>query len=88
MASRVAVMIALSCRFDPLKRKPSGMPRASMIKWRFKPGLPRSVGSGRWQGQLYDLVGHQCDRLDRRNVPAGIADARKVPTVVRHRRVG
>ena len=57
MASRVGAIITLSCRLAPLRRKPSGVPRASVTRWRFVPALPRSVGFGPvaeplfWPGQ-------------------------------------
>lgn len=49
--------MTLSCRLAPLRQKPSGVPRASVTRWRFVPGLPRSVGFGPvagppfWPGQ-------------------------------------
>ncbi|CAA2160588.1 hypothetical protein MBRA_05744 [Methylobacterium brachiatum] len=46
MASRVAAIITVSCRLAPLRQTPSGVPRASVTRWRFVPGLPRSVGFG------------------------------------------
>ena len=45
-ASRVGASIMLSCRLAPLSVRPSGVPRASVTRWRFVPGLPRSVGFG------------------------------------------
>lgn len=57
MASRVGAIITLSCRLAPLRRTPSGVPRASVTRWRFVPALPRSVGFGPvaeplfWPGQ-------------------------------------
>ena len=46
MTSRVGAINRLSCRLAPVKRRPSGVPRASVTRWRFVPGLPRSVGFG------------------------------------------
>lgn len=57
MASRVGAIITLSCRLAPLRQTPSGVPRASVTRWRFVPALPRSVGFGPvaeplfWPGQ-------------------------------------
>jgi hypothetical protein len=34
------------CRITPISRKPSGVPRRSVIRWHLVPGLPRSVGFG------------------------------------------
>ena len=53
MASRVAAIMTVSCRLAPLRQKPSGVPRASVTRWRFVPGLPRSVGFGPVAGPLF-----------------------------------
>ena len=38
--------MTLSWRLAGLRRTPSGVPRRSTTRWRFVPGLPRSVGFG------------------------------------------
>ena len=45
-ASKVDANIMLSWRLAGLKRIPKGVPRRSTTRWRFVPGLPRSVGFG------------------------------------------
>lgn len=45
-ASDVGTSMRPSCRFAPLSVRPGGVPRASVTRWRFVPGLPRSVGFG------------------------------------------
>ena len=45
--------MTVSCRLAPLRQKPSGVPRASVTRWRFVPGLPRSVGFGPVAGPLF-----------------------------------
>ena len=45
-ASSVASSISLSCQLAGLIVRPSGVPSASVTRWRFVPGLPRSVGLG------------------------------------------
>ena len=45
-ASSVGTSMRLSWRLAPLSVRPSGVPRAFVRRWRFVPGLPRSVGFG------------------------------------------
>ena len=46
MAWSVGASMRLSWRLAPLNVRPSGVPRASVTRWRFVPGLPLSVGFG------------------------------------------
>lgn len=39
-----------SCRLAPVSLRPSGVPHASVARWRFVPGMPQSVGFGRLTG--------------------------------------
>ena len=45
-ASRVGASMRPSWRLAGLRRTPSGVSRRSTTRWRFVPGLPRSVGFG------------------------------------------
>jgi hypothetical protein len=44
IASRGAVSMRLLWRSAPLSVRPGGVPRASVTRWRWVPGLPQSVG--------------------------------------------
>ena len=59
----------LSCRLAPLRTTPSGVPRASVTRWRFVPGLPRSVGFGPTSAPPFLPPGWRC-RGQRGSSPA------------------
>jgi hypothetical protein len=88
MASSVRAIITLSCRLAPLRRKPSGVPRASVTRWRFVPGLPRPVGFGPVEEPLFGPGQTRCpgspgssrSHRPRASAPAGPdADASRDP---------
>ena len=60
IASSVATSWVLSCVLAPVRTTPSGVPRASTTRWRFVPGLPRSVGFGPVAAPLFLPAGWRC----------------------------
>ncbi len=53
MASGVVASAMLSWRLAPVRVTPSGVPRPSTTRWRFVPGLPRSVGMDPFSAPLF-----------------------------------
>ncbi|BAQ50138.1 hypothetical protein Maq22A_2p41925 (plasmid) [Methylobacterium aquaticum] len=46
IASSVGAISGLSWQLAPIRKRPSGLPRALVRRWRLVPALPRSVGFG------------------------------------------
>ena len=92
-ASRVGASMRLSWRLAPLSVRLSGMPRASVTKWRLVPGLPRSVGFGPTSAPPFLHPGCCCralpgsspgpPRLAGAPAAPGIAPARPQPRATR-----
>ena len=65
----------LSWRLAPLSVRPSGVPRASVTRWRLMPGLARSVGFGPTSAPPFLQPGWRC------RVPPGSSPAPLRPAV-------
>ncbi len=53
MKSKVGAICGLLCRLAPPSLRPSGVPRASVTRWRLVPGLLSPSGLDRWQTPLF-----------------------------------
>ena len=85
-ASSVGASMRLSWRLAPLRVTPSGVPRASVTRCRFVPGLPRSVGFGptsappfspaRWRCRARHAANRSAPRLATVPAAPGVAPPR------------
>ncbi len=62
MASTVRAISGLSWQLAPVRTRPSGVTRASVIRWRLVPALPRSVGFGPVADPLFWPARSRCRR--------------------------